>query len=189
MERPSPDSPDSRLTTANTSTSSLFPIFPVASNSTSSLPPASSYNPQWLSNSSFTSDVSAIHSTVSAVPPSESDEEALDSPKDRKPPVVKFDIVHSPPSQSGSGSGSDGKEEDKRARRKERRKKKRRKDKDRWRWDEAGSRKSGLHTWDGSGKKPAKDYYFDAKGDLDNLEFGSLYRYTSVFFSLNLAES
>lgn len=93
--------------------------------------------------------------------------------------MAKYDLVHSP-SQSASGSGSDGKEEDKRARKKARRKKKRRKDGDKPRGNELGSRKSGVQAWEGSGKKPAKDYYFDARGDLDNLEFGSLYRYTSV---------
>lgn len=179
MEAPSPEPPDNRLTTVNTSTSSLFPVFPTSSNPTYSLPPASSNSPQWLSNSSFTFDVSAIHSTVAAVPPEESDEEALESPKDRKPPVVNYDLVHSP-SQSGFGSGTDGEEEEKRSRRKEsRKKKKRRRDKDKPRGSEAGSRKSGVQAWDRSGKKPDKDYYFDARGDSDNLAYGTLYRYIS----------
>ncbi|KAJ4793811.1 Protein NRDE2-like protein [Rhynchospora pubera] len=176
MEAPSPEQPETRLTTANTSTSSLFPIFPASSNPTSSLPVLSSTISQWLSNSSFTFDISAIPSATTSAPPAESDEESLESPKDRKPASAKYDLVHSP-SRSGSGSGSDGEEEEKRARRKERRKKKkRRRDKDKLRGGEAGSRKSGVQAWTGSGKKPAKDYYFDAKGDFDNLEFGSLYR-------------
>lgn len=101
--------------------------------------------------------------------------------------MAKYDLVHSP-SLSGPGSGSAGEEEEKRTRRKERRKKKRRKDRDKLRGDEAGSRKSGVQAWAGSGKKPAKDYYFDAKGDRDTLEFGSLYRYTLSHFHFNSSQ-
>lgn len=100
--------------------------------------------------------------------------------------MAKYDLVHSP-SQSGSGSGTDGEEEEKRSRRRERRKKKRRLS-DKLRGDEAGSRKSGVQAWDRSGKKPNKDYYFDPRGDSDNLAYGTLYRYTSNFH-LNSSES
>ncbi|KAJ3695951.1 hypothetical protein LUZ60_001328 [Juncus effusus] len=148
---PSPDPSETRL-----STTSLFPIFPVSSSSSApSLPPStSSHNPQWLSNSSFTVDVS----TLPSAPPHSSSSDDEPEPEPVKPQQKKYDFV-----QSGSDS------EDGRKERKKRRKKERGADKD--------LRKSGVRAWSGRDKKqPVKDYYFDAKGDRDNLAFGSLYK-------------
>ncbi|XP_062220441.1 uncharacterized protein LOC133919901 [Phragmites australis] len=61
------------------------------------------------------------------------------------------------------------------SRSKERGRRKRRREKERYD-GAADSRKPGVRAWAGSETKPAKDYYVDAKGDHDNLAFGSLYR-------------
>jgi hypothetical protein len=66
-------------------------------------------------------------------------------------------------------------DEERGSRRKESGRRKRRREKERYD-GAAASRKAGVRAWAGSETKPAKDYYVDAKGDHDNLAFGSLYR-------------
>lgn len=73
-------------------------------------------------------------------------------------------------------------DEERGSRRKEsgRRKQKRKKEC----YDETvASRKTRVRAWAGSETKPAKDYYVDAKGDHDNLAFGSLYRSDHELFN------
>ena len=58
---------------------------------------------------------------------------------------------------------------------KKKKKKKRKRSKER----EDGARKSGVRAWAGSDSNSnsnSKDYYFESRGDPDNLAFGSLYR-------------
>lgn len=64
--------------------------------------------------------------------------------------------------------------ESKRKKSKGSKKKKRKRDKETF---EVFARKSGVRAWGNSDTKPStKDYYFDSRGDPDNLAFGCLYR-------------
>lgn len=47
-----------------------------------------------------------------------------------------------------------------------------------------GSRKSGVRAWTNSESKISKDYYFDSRGDRDNLAFGCLYRMDLAHYKL-----
>ncbi|XP_062221847.1 uncharacterized protein LOC133921113 isoform X2 [Phragmites australis] len=145
-----------------TTSSSLFPLFPLSA-PTSSAPAAESQ----LSNPSFSFDASSLNipATISSslpppLSPSSDKEDAAP-----RPAPAKYELVPSSPSS----------DEDRGSRRKERGRRKRRRDKERYD-GAAASRKPGVRAWDGSETKPAKDYYVDAKGDHDNLAFGSLYR-------------
>lgn len=166
----------------NPPTPSLFPVFPLSSNP--SLPPRSSSTaPQWLSNPSFTFDVSSLPGSggagASFRQESDSEEEvaAESAPSARLP---TYDLVASSPSASSS-------EEYRRSKRKEGRRKKKRRRRERDGLDDGASRKSGVRAWVGSDTKPAKDYYFDLRGDRDNLAFGSLYRYVFLYIRLDFA--
>uniref|UniRef100_A0A0D9YZ16 Uncharacterized protein n=1 Tax=Oryza glumipatula TaxID=40148 RepID=A0A0D9YZ16_9ORYZ len=150
----------------SSSSSSLFPLFPLSAPEESSAPAAGS---QWLSNPSFSFDASSLNipaTASSSVPPplsASSDEE--EAPR---PAPAKYDLLPSSPSPPAS-------DEERRDRRKDRKRRKRRREKERYNSAEA-SRKPGVRAWAGSETKLAKDYYFDAKGDQDNLAFGSIYR-------------
>ncbi|KAJ1281232.1 hypothetical protein BS78_04G291500 [Paspalum vaginatum] len=142
--------------------SSLFPLFPLAA-SASTKPTAES---PWLSNPSFPFDASSLNipaTSSSSLPPPLSPSSDDDAPP--QPAPAKYELVPSSPS-SGDERGS---------RRKGRGRRKRRRDKELYGGD-LSSRKTGVRAWAGSETKPAKDYYVDAKGDHDNLAFGSLYR-------------
>ncbi|KAL6635205.1 hypothetical protein ACP70R_027876 [Stipagrostis hirtigluma subsp. patula] len=146
-----------------TTSSSLFPLFPLSAPTTSA-PTAES---QWLSNPSFSFDASSLNipaTTSSSLPPPLSPSSDEDAAPGSAP--AKYDLLPSSPSAS---------DEDRASRRKERGRRKRRREKDRYD-GAAASRKPGIRAWAGSETKPAKDYYVDAKGDHDNLAFGSLYR-------------
>jgi len=146
----------------STASSSLFPLFPLAA-STSSAPTAES---QWLSNPSFSFDASSLNipaTTASSLPTPLSPSSDDDAPP--APAPAKYELV---PSETDS-------DEERGSRRKERGRRKRRREKDRYDGASA-SRKAGVRAWAGSETKPVKDYYVDAKGDHDNLAFGSLYR-------------
>ncbi|RLM80581.1 hypothetical protein C2845_PM12G28500 [Panicum miliaceum] len=146
----------------STTSSSLFPLFPLAA-STSSAPTAES---QWLSNPSFSFDASSLNipsTTTSSLPTPLSPSSDDDAPP--APAPAKYELV---PSETDS-------DEERGSRRKERGRRKRRREKDRYD-GAAESRKAGVRAWAGSETKPVKDYYVDAKGDHDNLAFGSLYR-------------
>lgn len=170
------------------STPSLFPLFPLSSNPPNPNPTASSISSsgavQWLSNPSFTFDVSAIPASGgagAALPPelaiSSSDDEAPSAAAEAR--AKSYDLVPSPSSPSPSSE-----EEERSSRRKERRRKKKRKrERGKEGVGEGASRKSGVRAWAGSERKPSKDYYFDAGGDRDNLAFGCIYRYTSLVSS------
>ncbi|CAN6465668.1 unnamed protein product [Victoria cruziana] len=120
--------------------------------------------PQWLCNPSFSFDVSKIHASIGAVPyepgPGSDEEKRIDVGK--RP---SYDVLESP---SPSSSESEYRERRRRKKRKKRR-----------RFHEGVkdvTRKSTVETWEDSGSKQDKDYYFDVRGDLDNLAFGCLYR-------------
>ncbi|WJX71933.1 hypothetical protein P8452_55870 [Trifolium repens] len=154
--------------------SSLFPVFPVTN---SSLQITNSSVPQWLSNSSFTTDISVINDDVASLlnretaqsPSQEDDSEENRSKEKSLPPT--YAILES---SESDGEGI-GREEKKRSKRK---KKKRKRDRsaERSGFDGYGSRKSRVRAWADSDANTAKDYYFDSHGDRDNLAFGCIYR-------------
>ncbi|AES86890.2 putative siRNA-mediated silencing protein NRDE-2 [Medicago truncatula] len=144
---------------------SLFPVFPVTN---SSLQITTSSLPQWLSNSSFTTDISVINNDVASLlnretvqsPPQDDDENS----DENRPKEKSYAILES------SESDGDGME-----REKKRKKKKRKRD----RSDEKsgfGSRKSRVRAWADSEANTVKDYFIDSHGDRDNLAFGCIYR-------------
>ncbi|PKI53451.1 hypothetical protein CRG98_026141, partial [Punica granatum] len=146
-------------------------LFPLASSSLSI--PATPSAPQWLSNSSFTVDLSTVNVEVASLhsrdaelePEWEEDREG----EDKATAKASYELLES--------SGSDG--DTRRERKRRSKKKKRKRERSRERADvgaEFGARKSGVRAWAGPDFKPAKEYYFDSHGDRDNLAFGSLYR-------------
>ncbi|KAF6168628.1 hypothetical protein GIB67_005240 [Kingdonia uniflora] len=154
---------------------SLFPLSSSNNNNNNNNNPSSSSNPNWLSNSSFTTDLSVIHNkTPTTTNPFE--DESLD--------VEDVDVPPPQPSYAPLSSSSEESLEEKT--RKRRRKKKSSSSSSRKRGREELSlgsenffnaeRKSSVRAWAGAETKQAKDYYFDSNGDRDNLVFGSLYR-------------
>ncbi|XP_004515233.1 uncharacterized protein [Cicer arietinum] len=152
--------------------SSLFPIFPVTN---SSLQTTISSVPQWLSNSSFTTNISTINDDIASQlnretvqSPSQDEDDSDENRPQEKSLPPSYPILES--------SESDGNLRERDEKKKSKRKKKKRK---RDRSDEKGgfgSRKSRVRTWVNSEANTAKDYYFDSHGDRDNLAFGCIYR-------------
>ncbi|XP_018675490.2 uncharacterized protein LOC104000079 isoform X3 [Musa acuminata AAA Group] len=152
-------------------------LFPLSSNI--SLPDSfPSSAPQWLSNASFSFDVSSLPGRGSdrprweepASPDSDVEASGAAAAGDPTPawrPQRSYDLVPSSPSESSS-------KDERRSKGKERRRRKRKREKERL--DDGASRKSEVRAWAGSDTQPAKEYYFDAHGDRDNLAFGCLYR-------------
>ncbi|KAF7822056.1 protein NRDE2-like protein isoform X1 [Senna tora] len=145
---------------------SLFPLFPLADSSQQT----STSVPQWLSNSSFTTDISVINDAVA----SQLNKETTESPREEHDLDDEEDeILESSESDRESG-GARGKKDTK----KKKKRKKRRRDglSEKGGLDDYGSRKSRVRTWADSETKTTKDYYFDSHGDRDNLAFGCIYR-------------
>lgn len=157
--------------------SSLFPL--------QAAPSASSANdsnlPQWLCNTSFTTDLAVVNDAVSSLynlPAVPSEDEESPQPQAIPKPSSSFELLQSSESDDGGcrHSNREGKKQKKRKR-------------SRYSVEAAStandyaSRKSGVGVWATRGSKPsAKDYYFDCRGDRDNLSFGSLYRYGFLDF-------
>ncbi|KAK9278602.1 hypothetical protein L1049_028175 [Liquidambar formosana] len=155
-------------------------LFPVSGSSLQDFPKV----PQWLSNSSFTVDVSVINDAVSAsynpnITQPEEQEEQEDQ-KESKPLPNNYELLES----SASDRDSDAAEIDKRERKKRKRKRKRYGE-DAAAANDYASRKPGVRSWATSDSKPSKDYYFDSRGDRDNLAFGCLYRMDVARYKLH----
>ncbi|KAJ8646889.1 hypothetical protein MRB53_008637 [Persea americana] len=135
---------------------SIFPLFPL-SDSSSHIKTASN-DPQWLSNSSFTFDISSIQTPI----PSSLHIDEPDEAPPSKPPT--FDFIDSSPSDRERAE----------KKRKKRKKKRKRSREAEGRYEV--SRRSGVHLWAGSEMKSDKGYYVDTRGDYDNLVYGCLYR-------------
>ncbi|KAI3925450.1 hypothetical protein MKW92_048664 [Papaver armeniacum] len=157
---------------------SLFPLFPVSdsSSSLSNNNNTTSNNPyQWLSNNtSFTTELSIINQSVSSQCEKlrteiQEDEGNLNEEEEAKPSFSSsYALLDSASSDS-----------DERERRNKKKDKKRKRKRSKEESSVEKSRKSGIRVWAGSDYKPSKDYYFDSRGDVDNLAFGSLYRLTA----------
>ncbi|KAJ4835452.1 hypothetical protein Tsubulata_042729, partial [Turnera subulata] len=194
---------DSRAAGGEEVKPSLFPLFAAssasphpqatatatASSSSSSVVPVP---PEWLSNTSFTADLSVINDAVSSLnnlphEPSSSEDDDY-QPKPRAQPSTQYELLKEEEdveserpgggdySRSLSESDSDGeRRKKKRKRRKHEKKRKRSRDEERG-GNGLAPRKSNVRVWADSVTKPAKDYYLDTHGDADNLVYGSLYR-------------
>ncbi|KAK9049380.1 hypothetical protein SSX86_031651 [Deinandra increscens subsp. villosa] len=132
----------------------------------------SSAAPAWLANTSFTADLSTINDVVASrhIEPENEHEEDIPEELEQRPPQPRYELVDSSASDQDLDGGS------RRSRKKEKRKRRKSKKSD---YDYGpSSRKQNIQSWannatDSSGNK---EYYFDSRGDLDNLAFGSLYR-------------
>ncbi|GAU45438.1 hypothetical protein TSUD_297410 [Trifolium subterraneum] len=152
--------------------SSLFPVFPITN---SSLQITTSSVPQWLSNSSFTTNISVINNDVASLlnretaqSPSQDDDSEENRPQEKSLPPT-YAIL-----ESSESDGEGIEREDKRSKRKKKKKRKRDRSAERSGFDGYGSRKSRVGAWADSEANTAKDYYFDSHGDRDNLAFGIL---------------
>ncbi|XP_014514785.1 protein NRDE2 homolog isoform X2 [Vigna radiata var. radiata] len=168
-----PPSPAVAAPSSDEQKPSLFPLFPASSSLQTTT--TTSSNPQWLCNSSFTTDISVINDAVA----SQINREATLSPPQNDEDDENRAEVHPLPSRYEilESSESDGGGRD-RERRKKKKKKKRRRDSsaERGGLDAFGSRKSRVRVWADSESNVTKDYYFDSHGDRDNLAFGCIYR-------------
>ncbi|XP_024023482.1 protein NRDE2 homolog [Morus notabilis] len=157
---------------------SLFPLLPILSTPISSSSYSSTTPPHWLCNSSFTADLSIINDAVSShfQPQSQSDEDDGNDDEDHgvqaEPPPRSYEPVESPESDGDSERNR------KKKKRKRRRRERESSDERGFDGDYGGLRgSSNVRAWGGDSRtKHSKDYFFDSRGDLDNLAFGCLYR-------------
>ncbi|PKA47022.1 hypothetical protein AXF42_Ash011696 [Apostasia shenzhenica] len=170
---------DEEETEQKPQSSLLFPLFPLSCEPDSS-PPGSSKAAQWLSNPSFTFDVS----TISAAPAAAVPLEPPHADSDEEEAHVARRPTHEPVPTSSSSEGQQSSERKEKVSRKKRKRKKGREDS-----GYASSGKSTVRTWIDTKSKPVKDYYFDVHGDRDNLAFGCLYRMNVPRYKLdNIAD-
>ncbi|KAI3454346.1 hypothetical protein Pfo_011009 [Paulownia fortunei] len=167
-----------------TETTSLFPAFVhhPPPQVLPSDPNNSAAAGQWLLNTSFTTDLSVISEAVSKydLPYDEeqNDEEEEDKVEElntkKRPP--QYEMV--PSSPSDASVSSDGEHRKKRKKKKKRRKESRgsRPSYNYAATLSSNSRKSGVQKWVSSSTSNEKEYYFDSRGDRDNLAFGCIYR-------------
>ncbi|KAL0535513.1 hypothetical protein IC582_029844 [Cucumis melo] len=162
---------------------SLFPLSFVSNNPQTQSNPSNSSVPQWLCNSSFTTDLSVINDALSSqsnvYPSCSADSEQEEAVEDEGGPSDRREVQK--PSRSyellESSASEDDSEHEKRKKRKKKKKRRRRNEsEERGGFGEYGSRKSDVRAWADADGRPSKDYYFDSNGDRDNLAFGSLYR-------------
>ncbi|WCJ42165.1 Nuclear exosome regulator NRDE2 [Euphorbia peplus] len=150
---------------------SLFPVFAGTGTAAAAAP-----NSGWLSNSSFTTNLSVIDETVSSLHKSqiqtESDHDDDEESSPRRPQL-------NPPSSSASYQLLEEEENEEEEEQcsdsggSDRKKKKRRGKRD----TSSRKRKKRFIVDDSDARvRVSKDYYFDSHGDADNLVYGSIYR-------------
>ncbi|KAI7730655.1 hypothetical protein M8C21_001008 [Ambrosia artemisiifolia] len=176
---PSPSSPAAaeEEEPLNPPSTTLFPISkqPQSSPQTNALQLSNPTTPTWLINSSFTPDLSSINDVVSSLPyhystspepePQQTSEQHQQQQLDER---RRYELV-----ESSSASDQD-QDFDDRIKKKEKKKRRKRKERD---YDNGSlSRKQKVQSWASNNNNNNKEYYFDSRGDLDNLAFGSLYR-------------
>lgn len=147
-------------------------LFPLQAASAASL--ASSSNvPQWLCNTSFNTDLSVVNDAVSSLYNLTAAQSEDDEPRQQQatPKPSSYDLLQS------SESDDVGRDSKREAKKHKKRKRRRYSEEEASAANDYASRKSGVGAWATRGSKPsAKDYYFDSRGDRDNLAFGCLYR-------------
>ncbi|RVW74528.1 hypothetical protein CK203_053784 [Vitis vinifera] len=129
--------------------------------------------PQWLCNTSFNTDLSVVNDAVSSLYNLTAAQSEDDEPRQQQatPKPSSYDLLQSSESDDG---GRDSKRE---AKKHKKRKRRRYSEEEASAANDYASRKSGVGAWATRGSKPSvKDYYFDSRGDRDNLAFGCLYR-------------
>ncbi|TYJ42699.1 hypothetical protein E1A91_A03G105500v1 [Gossypium mustelinum] len=149
---------------------SLFPLFPAAASTVTSTSGIS----QWLSNPSFTTDLSLINDAVSSLPRSlddvqeeedaqeEEENEAKQQQQEKLP--HSYELLEEEEEEQEEEEDSDG---DKYGKRKRKKRSKRRNKKKKISKEIGDSKSKSIHS---------NDYYFDSHPDHDNLAYGSLYR-------------
>lgn len=178
MEEKSPVPAEEVEATVDKPECSLFPLFPLADSSQHSITSV----PQWLSNSSFTTDFSVINDAVASqlnLEASQSPREGHDLEDEEGPadnqaqakPFPAYEILES--SQSDREVERGGRE--RKGKKKKKKKRKRDGSLEKGELDDYGSRKSRVRTW-ADQASTTKDYYVDSHGDPDNLAFGCIYR-------------
>lgn len=173
---------------------SLFPLSLGSDNPQIQGGSSNSSVPQWLCNSSFTTDLSVINDALSSqknVYPSISDDaDQEEAVEDEGGPSARPEVQKTSRSYEllESSASDDDSEHEKRKKRKKKKRRRRNESEERGGFGEYGSRKSDVRAWADAAGRPSKDYYFDSNGDRDNLAFGSLYRYfcrRNLFFQSN----
>ncbi|KAJ8537094.1 hypothetical protein K7X08_035495 [Anisodus acutangulus] len=164
--------------------SSLFPVFP-PSQKPSTPNPTTSYDavPEWLRNTSFTTDIAVINDAVSTNYEKiqfqenlEEEDEGEDVEKEnQKGEGTRYELLHS------SASDDDERYSKKKKRKNKRRKRQLSSDD----YALSSSRKPDVRTWASLAATNVKDYYFDSRGDRDNLAFGSIYRMDVARYKLH----
>ena len=161
----------------------LFPVFNQNPTTTSEpinpLQVSNSNAPGWLSNTSFTADISTINDVVStryhqySEPDNDEEEETVAEVEERRP-QARYNLVESSASdQDINGNNHNSNKKEKRNEERQRRER-----------QTVGyeygpsSRKQNIQSWtyNATTSSTSKKYYFDSRGDRDNLAFGSLYR-------------
>ncbi|KAH6815829.1 hypothetical protein C2S51_020649 [Perilla frutescens var. frutescens] len=165
-----------------TKTTSLFAAF-AGEPALPSTADSGSGSAQWLQNNSFNTDLSVINDAVTKYnftydEEPEEEEDEIDAKK-RTP---RYEMV---PSEASASS-------DEERRKKSKKKKKRRKESSGSRIFDgyaatlsSSSRKAGVQKWASSSAANEKEYYFDSRGDRDNLAFGSIYRMDVARYKLH----
>ncbi|XP_059641938.1 uncharacterized protein LOC132283914 isoform X2 [Cornus florida] len=165
---------------------SLFPsVFqPTSESNPNPIPnPTNNSVPLWLCNPSFTVDLSAVpslhnHNTIQLEEEEDEEEEGTADTKNEQRTMPSYELLEET-SSSASKSDPDSDTKKKRKRKTKTTKKKKKKRSSDAPYDYYGSsRKPDVQFWSTSSSdvKPTKEYYFDSRGDRDNLAFGSLYR-------------
>nr|KJB30256.1 hypothetical protein B456_005G134900 [Gossypium raimondii] len=148
---------------------SLFPLFPAAASTVTS----TSSIPQWLSNPSFTTDLSLINDAVSSLPRSLDDVQEEDAQEEEENEAKQqeqeklphsYELLEEEEEEQEEEEDSDG---DKYGERKRKKRSKRRNKKKKISKEIGDSKSKSIHS---------NDYYFDSHPDHDNLAYGSLYR-------------
>ncbi|XP_057247349.1 uncharacterized protein LOC104901371 isoform X6 [Beta vulgaris subsp. vulgaris] len=142
-------------------------LFPIATSSTTAVT-----TPNWLCSSSFTADLSVINDAASSF-------HAFHTIKDDEDESEEIPVARKSSYEFLESSDSERDERDYSDKKKKKMKKKRKIEKSRapeFQTFAHGARKSGVRAWASSDTKLSKDYYFDSRGDPDNLAFGCLYR-------------
>lgn len=151
----------------------LFPLLPFSE----SFQQSKTTGPQWLCNTSFTTDLSVVNEALSSGHNLNID---LVEHEEGKGETEEEKGAHKRSSHElleSSESDSASEDRQRRDKKKTKKQKKRRKGLlEEGTTYAIGSRKSGVRAWTNSESKISKDYYFDSRGDRDNLAFGCLYR-------------
>ncbi|KAK4280619.1 hypothetical protein QN277_012222 [Acacia crassicarpa] len=178
MEEKSPVPEEEVDATADEPKTSLFPLFPLADPSQHTITSV----PQWLSNSSFNTDISVINDAVASQLNRDAaqslrekhDDEDEEGPVDnlaQPKPFPSYEILESSQSDRDEERGRERKDKKK----KKKKKRKRDRSSEKGGLDDYGSRKSRVRTW-ADETSTVKEYFVDSHGDPDNLAFGCIYR-------------